>query len=124
VLSSPCSPPPAPCPAVSAAYAHWRASARTLLEPLAALMAPGRAALPLPGRASDHDAQADRLESFARPLFLAALYLQSEKEENDPAAGAFRARLAAWFRVGVVLGADSDSSEHWGPDANYHQHHV
>ncbi|MBC8010542.1 MAG: DUF2264 domain-containing protein, partial [Burkholderiales bacterium] len=115
---------PPRAPATPAAYAHWRSRARVLLEPLAALMAPGRAALPLPGRPSDHDAQADRLESFARPLFLAALYLQSEAETDDAPTLAFRARLAAWFRDGLVLGADPASPEYWGPDANYHQHHV
>ncbi len=102
-------------------YDHWRDQARRLLEPLAVLMRPGRADLPLAGRASDHDAQADRLESFARPLFLAALYLQSEPE---PGAGAFREKIAAWFRAGLILGADPASSESWGPDASYHQHHV
>ncbi|MDF3055965.1 MAG: hypothetical protein K0R17_180 [Rariglobus sp.] len=105
-------------------YSHWRQQARRLLEPLAALMQPGRAALPVTGRPSDHDAQADRLESFARPLLLAALYLQSEPEPDDPAAAAFRARTAAWFRAGLVLGADPHSSEAWGPDASFHQHHV
>ena len=79
VLPAPCSTLPALKPA---AYARWRGHARALLEPLAALMTPGRADLPLPGRPSDHDAQADRLESFARPLFLAALYLQSAPEPN------------------------------------------
>jgi hypothetical protein len=87
-------------------------------------MSPGRALLPLPGRPSDHDAQADRLESFARPMFLAALYLQSSPEGEGAAALAFRERLAAWFRAGLVAGADAASPEYWGPDANYHQHHV
>ena len=125
---APCAPLAAPAahPAVPADYARWQAHARALLEPLAALMVDGRASLPLPGRPSDHDAQADRLESFARPLFLAALYLQSapESASTAPQAAAFRSRLATWFRAGLVLGADPASPEHWGPDANYHQHHV
>src|SRR5437763_1473961 len=54
-------------------YRHWQLVARRLLEPLAALMHPGRAGLEIYGTSSDHDAQADRLESFARPLTLAAL---------------------------------------------------
>ncbi len=62
-------------------YRHWQLSARRLLEPLAALMQPGRAELPLAGHPSDHDAQADRLESVARPLTLAAFYLQSVAHE-------------------------------------------
>jgi hypothetical protein len=119
--SSLAAPPP---PSAPADYARWQAYARALLEPLAALMVEGRASLPLPGRPSDHDAQADRLESFARPLFLAALYLQSAPEPRHSQAKALRSRLAAWFRAGLVLGADPASPEHWGPDANYHQHHV
>lgn len=112
-------------PPVPAAYARWRGHARALLEPLAALMSPGRSDIPLPGRPSDHDAQADRLESFARPLFLVALYLQSAPEpDHDLAALALREKLSAWFRAGLALGTDPASPHYWGPDANYHQHHV
>lgn len=106
------------------AYGYWRAKARALLEPLAELMEVGKAALPIAGPASDHDAQADRLESFARPMFLAALYLQSEAERDEPEAVVFRGKIAAWFRAGLVAGSDPASAESWGPDANYHQHHV
>src|SRR5690606_3418358 len=102
-------------------YAHWQSQARSLLEPLAALMQPGRASIPIEGAASNHDPAADRLESFARPLILAALYLQSAPE---PDSAAFRESLAAWFRAGLILGSHPDSPEYWGPDANYHQHHV
>jgi hypothetical protein len=105
----------------SSAHRHWQRRARLLLEPLAALMAPGRASLPIEGPASDHDAQADRLESFARPLVLAAHFLQSEPCPEDDA---FRDRIAAWFREGLAAGSDPHSPEYWGPDANYHQHHV
>ncbi len=119
-------------------YLHWQRSARSLLEPLAALMAPGRADLPIRGAPSDHDAQADRLESFARPLTLAAFYLQSvpESEANGAAApsprnglesanlAAFREKISAWFRAALVLGTEPASPQYFGPDANYHQHHV
>ncbi|MCX6955763.1 MAG: DUF2264 domain-containing protein [Verrucomicrobia bacterium] len=114
-------------PAVPAAYAHWQSAARKLLEPLAALMRPGHASLVIAGPASDHDAQADRMESFARPLLLAAHYLQTPAEEaapDVPDARAFRTRLADWFRAGLVIGSDPKSPHYWGPDANYHQHHV
>ncbi len=102
-------------------YRHWQLAARRLLEPLAALMHPGRADLDLAGAASDHDRQADRLESFARPLTLAAFFLQSEPHPDDRA---FRQRLAQWFRDGLIAGSDPASPQYWGPDANYHQHHV
>ncbi len=104
-----------------ASYVHWQDSARRLLEPLAALMLPGRASLALAGPPSDHDAQADRLESFARPLLLAAHWLQSVPR---PADAALRAKLTAWFRDGLVIGTDPAGAHYWGPDANYHQHHV
>jgi hypothetical protein len=102
-------------------YRHWQLQALRLLEPLAALMTPGRACLPIEGPASDHDAQADRLESFARPLLLAAYFLQSERHPDD---NALRARIVAWFCEGLVAGTDPRSPEYWGPDASYHQHHV
>lgn len=103
------------------AYIHWQDSARQLLEPLAALMHPGQADIPLIGPPSDHDAQADRLESFARPLLLAVHWLQSAPRAED---AAFRTRLAQWFREGLVIGTNPDSPHYWGPDASYHQHHV
>ncbi|HEY0865369.1 MAG TPA: DUF2264 domain-containing protein [Lacunisphaera sp.] len=104
-----------------ASYLHWQDSARRLLEPLAALMHPGRADLDIAGAPSDHDRQADRLESFARPLTLAAFWLQSAPRPEDTA---FRTRLAAWFREGLVTGTNPASPHYWGPDASYHQHHV
>jgi hypothetical protein len=107
-------PPPSP-------YRSWQLAAKRLLEPLAALMHPGRADLEIAGPASDHGRQADRLESFARPLTLAAFFLQSEPHADDRA---FRARLAEWFREGLVAGSDPRHAAYWGPDANYHQHHV
>jgi hypothetical protein len=107
--------------ALPAPYLHWQDSARRLLEPLAALMRPGRADLEIHGAPSDHDRQADRLESFARPLTLAAFWLQSAARPED---AAFRTRLATWFREGLVLGTDPASPHYWGPDASYHQHHV
>lgn len=102
-------------------YRHWQDAARRLLEPLADLMHPGRADLAIAGPASDHDAQADRLESFARPLLLAAHWLQSAPRRED---AAFRQRLGEWFRHGLIAGTDPTSPAYWGPDANYHQHHV
>ena len=120
-------------------YRRWQSHARQLLAPLAALMQPGRADLPIKGRASDHDASADRLESFARPVLLAAFYLQSEARsqaahplsesgsETRPTPDndvTFRASIADWFRRGLVIGTTPDHPHYWGPDAKYHQHHV
>lgn len=108
-------------PPVPAAYRHWQLQARRLLEPLARLMAPGQAAIPIAGPASDHDAQADRLETFARPLTLAAHLLGSAPHPDDAALRDF---LAQWFRAGLLAGTDPAGPHYWGPDASYHQHHV
>jgi hypothetical protein len=104
-----------------ATYLHWQDSARRLLEPLAALMLPGHADLAIAGPASDHDRQADRLESFARPLTLAACWLQSAPRPED---APLRRQLADWFRAGLVAGTDPAGPHYWGSDASYHQHHV
>lgn len=104
-----------------AAYRHWQLQAKRLLEPLAKLMHPGRASLEIAGPASDHDAQADRLETFARPLTLAAHFLCSVEDPDD---WYLRQFLAQWFREGLVAGSDPAGPYYWGPDASYHQHHV
>ncbi|WP_438481913.1 DUF2264 domain-containing protein [Oleiharenicola lentus] len=104
-----------------ATYIHWQDSARRLLEPLAALIQPGHADLDLHGAASDHDKQADRLESFARPLTLAAFWLHSTARSED---AAFREEISTWFRAALVAGTNPSSPHYWGPDASYHQHHV
>lgn len=100
---------------------YWQTQARALLEPLARLFVPGRASLDIHGRASANGANADRLESFARPLLLAAHYLQSAPEAGSED---FRSEVARWFREGLVLGSASTGPQAWGPDANYHQLHV
>ncbi len=104
-----------------APYRHWQNQTRSLLEALVPYMAEGAADIPIDGPPSDHDAQADRLESFARPLLLAAHWLQSAEHPDDTA---LRARLGDWFQRGLAIGSDPDSPHYWGPDANYHQHHV
>ena len=105
-----------------ASYRHWQNCTRRLLEPLVPLMAPGAADIPIEGpAATNHDAQADRLESFARPLLLAAHWLQSAPHPDD---AELRAQIGAWFRAGLVIGSDPDHPNYWGPDASYHQHHV
>jgi hypothetical protein len=102
-------------------YAWWRSAAENLLAPLAALMQPDKADLPLRGQASNHGAQADRLESFARPCLLAAHWLASERDATEKLS---RAEIAAWFRRGLVVGTAPSSPEYWGPTANHHQHTV
>jgi hypothetical protein len=102
-------------------YASWRDAAESLLKPLAALMAPNKASLPLLGQASNHGPIADRLESFARPCLLAAHWLQAEPGPHETVS---RTAVAQWFRRGLLLGTDPASPEYWGPTANHHQHTV
>ena len=102
-------------------YLSWRQAAETLLKPLAALMAPNQADLPLRGQASNHGAAADKLESFARPCLLAAHWLQTEPGLHETVS---RKQTAEWFRRGLLLGTDPSSPEYWGPTANHHQHTV
>ena len=102
-------------------YRSWRQAAESLLKPLAALMAPNKADLPLRGQASNHGAAADRLESFARPCLLAAHWLQTEPGVGEALS---RKQIAEWFRRGLLLGTDPASPEYWGPTANHHQHTV
>ena len=102
-------------------YGWWRSAAENLLASLAALMQPDKADLPLHGQSSNHGAQADRLESFARPCLLAAHWLASEPGAAEKLS---RDEIAAWFRRGLVVGTDPHSPESWGPTANHHQHTV
>lgn len=102
-------------------YEWWRSAAENLLHPLADLMQPGKADLPLIGQASNHGAQADRLESYARPCLLAAHWLASEPGKSEKLS---RTKIAEWFQRGLVAGTDPSSSEYWGPTANHHQHTV
>jgi hypothetical protein len=121
---------PVPPPRITAegltAYRHWQTQARLLLVPLTKLFRPGFAALDLHGPASANGPQAERLESFARPMLLAAHYLQSEPESgpNAAEAAAFREAVARWFREGLIAGTTPGGPHAWGPDANYHQLHV
>ena len=84
-------------------YPSWRDAAESLLKPLAVLMAPNKADLPLRGQASNHGATADRLESFARPCLLAAHWLQTEPASRETVS---RKEIAEWFRRGLVIGTD------------------
>lgn len=91
-----------------------------LLRPLMAVIHPAEAKLDLQGRASDHDARADRLESFARPFHLYALLLGHLGDGMPEEAESWRLQLAECLRNG----ADKEHSAYWGPSTNFHQHVV
>jgi hypothetical protein len=102
----------------------WLRIAEEGLRPLAALMQPGKAELPLIGKASNHGAQADRLESFARPCLWAAHWLQCEDKNTANPDSLSREKIAAWFRRGLVHGTDPGDPQYWGPTGDHHQHNV
>ncbi len=109
---------------VPADYRWWQNQAKDLIRPLIDLMVDGKASLPIEGMASDHDANADRLESYARPLLLWAHWqhsLEAYSEEDDDKITAVAKN---WFRKGLLAGTDPMSSEFWGYSANFHQHSV
>ena len=87
-------------------------------------MQPGKAELPLLGKASNHGEQADRLESFARPCLWAAHWLQCDAKTTADPDSLSRKKIAAWFRRGLVHGTDPDDPQYWGPTDDHHQHSV
>lgn len=115
------SPPSPSVLSVPAAYLWWMRSAEELLRPLVGLMQPGAADLPILGQASNHGAQADRLETFARPCLLASHWLAAEPVERETLS---RKAVAEWFRQGLLFGTDPAHPAYWGPTTNYHQHTV
>jgi len=116
---SPSLPDPAPAP-----YRQWQLRARRLLEPLEKLMRGGRADLDIEGQPSDHDRNADRLESFARPLLLFVHWRHSLETWADEDDLALAGPMEAWFRQALVLGTSPQSPAFWGYSANFHQHSV
>ena len=91
---------------VPADYRWWQNQAKSLISPLIKLMADGKASLPIEGMASDHDENADRLESFARPLLLWAHWQKSLEAYSDGDDDAMSATAKEWFRKGLLAGTD------------------
>ena len=102
-------------------YILWRNAAEKLLDPLMAIADPEGSEIPLIGNASDHDENADRLEAFARPFLLAALWLQSVPDVGDMEK---RTTIGNWFRGALLRGTNPASPCYWGPNTNYHQNGV
>ena len=59
----------------SDSYRLFFSYATDLVAPLLALVEPGLPGIPIKGPASDHDAKADDLESFVRPLTMVMHWL-------------------------------------------------
>ncbi|MEM1330135.1 MAG: DUF2264 domain-containing protein [Planctomycetota bacterium] len=111
-------------PRAAEAYAWFRRRAEVLLKPIVESMTPGRSAFALEGRESSHGVIADRLEAFARPMLLAALWIQADRSDSPDGESIDRAVLSAWVRDAIRLGTDPESPEYWGNLTNYHQHAV
>ncbi|GHB97830.1 DUF2264 domain-containing protein [Cerasicoccus arenae] len=91
-----------------------------LLRPLMGVINPEQAKLNLEGRASDHDARADRLESFARPFHLYALLLGHLGDEMPEENASWQTQLSQC----LANGANRSHPAYWGPSTNFHQHVV
>ena len=105
-------------------YRKWQNRARRLLEPLRDLMEEGRAHIAIEGKASDHDANADRLESVGRPLLLFAHWRYSLNTYTEEGDRDLSEPMEAWFKQALLCGTDPDSGEFWGWSSNFHQHSV
>jgi hypothetical protein len=96
---------------------HHAALADGLLLALRPHFSPARARVLLPGRRSDHGADSDGLEGFARSFLLAAFRLHGEGG-RDPDG------ILPWYRDGVVAGTDPASPERWPRPDELHQAKV
>ncbi|MBC9889865.1 MAG: DUF2264 domain-containing protein [Opitutae bacterium] len=105
-------------------FRKWQNRARRLLEPLRDLMEEGRAQIGIEGKASDHDSNADRLESVGRPLLLFAHWRYSLNAKAERSDRDLSEPMEAWFRQALLSGTDPKSREFWGWSSNFHQHSV
>ncbi len=105
------------------AYRRWVDAAEGFVAPLARLMQPGLASLPLEGRPSFQAGQPDLVESFSRPCLCAAHWLQLAAPDVPAEDGRLsRHAVADWLRQGLLLGTDPTGPAYWGPTTNHHQH--
>ena len=106
------------------AYRGWQDRAWKLLAPLEKLMVTGRAELPIEGQASDHDLNADRIETFARPILLFAHWRHSLEQHSEDGDFEKASVMEQWFRQAIIIGTDPESEHFWGWSSNFHQHSV
>jgi hypothetical protein len=96
-----------------------------LVAPLVELTDSSLSYWPITGPASDHGAEADRFEAFARPGLLIALWLQTESLPAAQRTHTFtKETVAASFRKALLMGTDSKNPQFWGHQTNYYQHGV
>ncbi|MEM1165350.1 MAG: DUF2264 domain-containing protein [Planctomycetota bacterium] len=109
-------------PTGEAAYRHFLDRADRLTRPLISLMQPGQSSLPIAGRSSNHGDDADRLEAFARPVLMLALWLRGRRGLGR--ADSTDQRVIAWAHEAMSRGSDPSDPGYWGTVTNYHQHAV
>lgn len=109
---------------VPKAYRAWQERAEKLLAPLLPLMEPGKASMNIAGQASDHDLNADRLESVARPFLLFVHWRYSLNFNREACDEDLALEMEEWFKSALLEGTNPDSNEFWGYSSNFHQHSV
>lgn len=98
--------------------------ANNLVAPLLDLVESGLPGVPIKGPASDHDAKADNLESFVRPLLMVLHWLPSAERCKDPHTQAQVQKAKQWFVESVELGTNTAHSHYWATSRNVHQNQV
>ena len=105
-------------------YRKWQRRASELLVPLCRLIEPGRAFIPIKGRASNHGLLADRLESVVRPLLLFAHWRYSLNRYRESSAAELAEPMERWFSDAILLGTNPESEEFWGWPCGNSQHTI
>ncbi|MDP4612081.1 MAG: DUF2264 domain-containing protein [Opitutales bacterium] len=108
----------------SESYRLFFSYASDLVAPLLGLVQPDLPGIPIHGPASDHDAKADDLESFVRPLMMIAHWLPSAESCDDPEIQSQVQKAKQWLVNSVRLGTDKAHPRYWGTSRNIHQNQV
>ena len=108
----------------SASYCQFYSFAAALVKPLLDLIEPDSPGIPIIGPASDHDAKADDLESFARPLLMVMHWLPLAEQLNDVQIQSDVRKAKEWYIKGIEIGTDPSHERYWGTSRNIHQMQV
>lgn len=108
----------------SESYRQFFTYASDLVAPLLALIEPGLPGVPIVGPASDHDAKADNLESFVRPLLMVVQWLPLAERCDDPWIQAQVQKARQWIVESVELGTTKAHAHYWATSRNVHQNQV
>lgn len=98
--------------------------ASDLVAPLLALVEPGLPGIPIKGPASNHDAKADDLESFVRPLAMVMQWLPLAEQCRGSQIEQQVQKAKDWFVESVGIGTDKEHPRYWATSRNVHQNQV